>query len=68
MMDLDGIPIILSTLNNTIKFNLFEKVYVVTDSKVIYDFLKPFTMIFCSVIKSIFQVLIELLNLLKFRC
>ena len=41
MMDLGGIPIILSTLNNTIKTNLFEKVYVVTDSKVIYDFLKP---------------------------
>ena len=39
MMDLNGIPIILSTLLNTIKTNLFDDVYVVTDSKEIYTFL-----------------------------
>ena len=39
MMDLNGIPIILSTLLNTIKTKLFDDVYVVTDSKKIYDFL-----------------------------
>lgn len=39
MMDLNGIPIILSTLLNTIKTKLFDDVYVVTDSKEIYNFL-----------------------------
>ena len=39
MMDLNGIPIILSTLLNTIKTKLFDDVYVVTDSNKIYDFL-----------------------------
>lgn len=39
MMDLNGSPIILSTLLNTIKTNLFDEVYVVTDSKEIYNYL-----------------------------
>lgn len=39
MMDLNGSPVILSTLLNTIKTNLFDKVYVVTDSKEIYNYL-----------------------------
>ncbi|MDA9000314.1 3-deoxy-manno-octulosonate cytidylyltransferase [Flavobacteriaceae bacterium] len=39
MMDLNGIPVILSTLLNTLKTNLFDDVYVVTDSNEIYSFL-----------------------------
>ena len=39
MMDLNGSPVILSTLLNTIKTNLFDEVYVVTDSKEIYNYL-----------------------------
>ncbi|MDB3901080.1 3-deoxy-manno-octulosonate cytidylyltransferase [Flavobacteriaceae bacterium] len=39
MMDLNGNPVILSTLLNTIKTNLFDEVYVVTDSKEIYNYL-----------------------------
>jgi 3-deoxy-manno-octulosonate cytidylyltransferase (CMP-KDO synthetase) len=39
MMDLNGIPVILSTLLNTLKTNLFDDVYVVTDSNEIYNFL-----------------------------
>ena len=39
MMDLNWSPIILSTLLNTIKTNLFDEVYVVTDSKEIYNYL-----------------------------
>ena len=39
MMDLHGSPVILSTLLNTIKTNLFDEVYVVTDSKEIYNYL-----------------------------
>jgi 3-deoxy-manno-octulosonate cytidylyltransferase (CMP-KDO synthetase) len=39
MMNLNGTPIILHTLSNTIKTNLFDEVYVVTDSKEIYEFL-----------------------------
>ena len=42
MMDLNGKSVILTTLENTIKTKLFEEVYVVTDSKVIYDHLKQF--------------------------
>jgi 3-deoxy-manno-octulosonate cytidylyltransferase (CMP-KDO synthetase) len=38
-MDLNGSPVILSTLLNTIKTNLFDEVYVVTDSKEIYNYL-----------------------------
>ena len=37
MMDLGGMPIILRTYKNALNTKLFEKVYVVTDSKVIYD-------------------------------
>ena len=37
MMDLGGMPIILRTYNNALNTKLFKKVYVVTDSKVIYD-------------------------------
>jgi 3-deoxy-manno-octulosonate cytidylyltransferase (CMP-KDO synthetase) len=33
MMDLNGNPVILSTLLNTVKTNLFDDVYVVTDSE-----------------------------------
>ena len=40
MMDLNGKSVILTTLENTIKTKLFHDVYVVTDSKVIYDHLK----------------------------
>ena len=39
MMDLNGNPVILSTLLNTVKTNLFDDVYVVTDSEEIYNFL-----------------------------
>ena len=39
MMDLNGSPVILFTLLNTIKTNLFDEVYVVTDSKEIYNYL-----------------------------
>ena len=39
MMDLNGSPVILSTLLNTMKTNLFDEVYVVTDSKEIYNYL-----------------------------
>ena len=39
MMNLNGTPIILHTLLNTIKTNLIDEVYVVTDSKEIYEFL-----------------------------
>ena len=42
MMDLNGKSVILTTLENTIKTKLFDDVYVVTDSKVIYDHLKQF--------------------------
>lgn len=42
MMDLNGKSVILTTLENTIKTKLFEEVYVVTDSKVIYDHIKQF--------------------------
>ena len=42
MMDLNGKSVILTTLENTIKTKLFDDVYVVTDSKVIYDHLKLF--------------------------
>ena len=37
MMDLNGKSVILTTLENTIKTKLFDDVYVVTDSKVIYN-------------------------------
>ena len=39
MMNLNGTPIILHTLSNTIKTNLFDEVYVVTDSTVSYTHL-----------------------------
>lgn len=40
MMDLGGEPLILRTYKNVLKSKLFDKVYVVTDSKLIYDCLK----------------------------
>ena len=40
MMDLGGMPIILRTYKNTLNTKLFEKVYVVTDSEIIYDLIK----------------------------
>ena len=40
MMDLGGMPIILRTYKNALNTKLFEKVYVVTDSEIIYDLIK----------------------------
>ncbi|MDA0758154.1 MAG: 3-deoxy-manno-octulosonate cytidylyltransferase [Bacteroidetes bacterium] len=40
MMDLGGEPVILRTYKNALKSKLFNEVYVVTDSKLIYDCLK----------------------------
>jgi len=40
MMDLGGIPIILRTYNNAKKSRLFNEVYVITDSKIIFELIK----------------------------
>ena len=40
MMDLGGIPVILRTYNNAKKSGLFDEVYVITDSKVIFELIK----------------------------
>ena len=40
MMDLGGEPLILRTYKNVLKSKLFDEVYVITDSKLIYDCLK----------------------------
>ena len=37
MMDLGGMPLILRTYKNILNTKLFDKVYVVTDSNIIYD-------------------------------
>lgn len=42
MMDLNGKSVIATTLENTINTNLFDSVYVITDSQVIHDHLKQF--------------------------
>ena len=42
MMDLGGEPIILRTYKNALNSKLFDEVYVVTDSKIIFDTLKEF--------------------------
>ena len=40
MMDLGGIPVILRTYNSAKKSGLFDEVYVITDSKVIFELIK----------------------------
>ena len=42
MMDLNGKSVIKTTLENIVNTNLFDAVYVVTDSQIIYDHLKQF--------------------------
>ena len=42
MMDLGGEPVILRTYKNALKSKLFNEVYVITDSKLIYDCLKDY--------------------------
>ena len=42
MMDLNGKSVIKTTLENIVNTNLFDDVYVVTDSQIIYDHLKQF--------------------------
>ncbi|MGY8945986.1 MAG: 3-deoxy-manno-octulosonate cytidylyltransferase [Flavobacteriales bacterium] len=42
MMDLGGEPLIIRTYKNALKSKLFDEVYVVTDSKLIYDCLKEY--------------------------
>lgn len=42
MMDLGGEPVILRTYKNALKSKLFNDVYVITDSKLIYDCLKDY--------------------------
>ena len=42
MMDLNGKSVIKTTLENIVNSNLFDAVYVVTDSQIIYDHLKQF--------------------------
>ncbi len=42
MMDLGGEPIILRTYKNALNSKLFDEVYVVTDSKIIFNTLKEF--------------------------
>ena len=37
MMDLGGIPIILRTYQNVISSGLFDEVFVITDSEIIYN-------------------------------
>jgi 3-deoxy-manno-octulosonate cytidylyltransferase (CMP-KDO synthetase) len=40
MMDLGGIPLILRTYNSAKKSGLFNEVYVITDSKIIFELIK----------------------------
>ena len=40
MMDLGGIPLILRTYKNVINLGLFDEVFVVTDSKIIFELIK----------------------------
>ena len=40
MMDLGGIPVILRTFNNAKNSGLFSEVYVITDSKIIFELIK----------------------------
>lgn len=40
MMDLGGVPVILRTYNSAKKSGLFDEVYVITDSKVIFELIK----------------------------
>ena len=40
MMDLGGIPLILRTYKNVINLGLFDEVFVVTDSKIIFELIR----------------------------